>query len=144
METNDIVMSGLQLKKLLAKKVEPIMEECNLRPVELDILVFLYREKTIDTAKGIIERKHLSKAHISKSVDNLRRKEFIVVKEDEEDHRILRITLTDKSKVVVRKVSDVYEECKEIMQRGISSEDMAIVKKVIEKMNENINYELGE
>lgn len=41
METNDIVMSGVQLKKLIAKKVEPIIHEYQLRPVEMDILVFL-------------------------------------------------------------------------------------------------------
>ena len=65
METNEVVMSGLQLKKLLSRKVEPIMLDCDLRPVELDILVFLYSEKNIDTAKGISRKKHLSKAHVS-------------------------------------------------------------------------------
>ena len=63
METNDVVMSGIQLKKLIARKVEPIMQECDLRPVELDVLVFLHGEKSIDTATGIIQKKHLSKAH---------------------------------------------------------------------------------
>ena len=82
METNDIVMSGVQLKKLISKKAEPVMEEYDLRSVELDILVFLHNEKNVDTAKGIIERKHLSKAHISKSIDNLRTGEFIQITDD--------------------------------------------------------------
>lgn len=144
METDDIVMSGLQLKKLVAKKVEPIIKECDLRPVELDILVFLYREKNVDTAKGIIQKKHLSKAHISKSIDNLRSKGFIHISEDEDDHRILHISLTEASKKIIGEVINVYAECKAIMERNISREEMDVVKRVIKKINQNINEELGE
>lgn len=144
METNEVVMSGIQLKKLIEKKVEPIMQEYGLRPVELDILVFLHREKGIDTAKGIIQKKHLSKAHISKSIDNLRSKGYIDLSEDENDHRMIHIKLTDMSKEVVNKVIAVYVECKDIMQRGISPEELEVVKRVISKMNQNINRELGE
>lgn len=144
METNDVVMSGVQLKKLLAKKVEPIIHECDLRPVELDILVLLQREKSIDTAKGIIQKKHLSKAHISKSIDNLRTKGFIQLEEDISDHRILHIRLTERSQKIIEEVTQIYEECREIMQRGITKEELEVVKKVIAKMNHNINLELGE
>ncbi len=144
METNDVVMFGIQLKKLVARKVEPIMQEYNLRPVELDILVLLQKEKNVDTAKSIIERKHLSKAHISKSIENLRMGAFIQITEDDIDHRILRIRLTEKSNEVISKVNEIYAECREVMQKGISSVELEVVKKVILKMNENINYELGE
>lgn len=144
METNDLVQSGLQLKKLIGKKVEPIMEEYHLRPVELDILAFLSREKGIDTAKGIIQKKHLSKAHISKSIDNLRSQGFIQVKEDEKDHRVLHICLTEKSEEVIGKVTHVYEECRDIMQKNISADELEIVKSVIQKMMQNINQELDK
>lgn len=142
METNIMVTSGMQLKKMIEKKVKPVMEEYGLRPVELEILVFLSREHAIDTAKEIIQRTPFSKAHISKSLDNLRTKGFISLNEDEHDHRILHIHLAEKSEEAVKRVSRIYEECREIMQRGISQEDLEIVKKVILKMNENINREL--
>ena len=144
METNDFILSGMQLKKLIEKKVQPVIDEYDLRPVELDILVLLHREKNIDTAKAIVQRKHLSKAHISKSIDNLSEKGFIQVCEDEDDHRILHIQLTGKSQEVVKRMIAIYEECKEIMQTGISQEELEVVKNVVLKMNENINRELGE
>ena len=144
MVTSDVVMSGAQLKKLISRKVEPLMLEYDLRPVELDILVFLQKEKSVDTAKGIIEKKHLSKAHISKSIENLRAGGFIQIAEDENDRRILHINLTDKSNEVIRKVNEIYTQCKEIMERGISKEDLEILRKVIAQVNENINRELEE
>lgn len=144
METNDFILSGMQLKKLIEKKVQPVIDEYDLRPVELDILVLLHREKNIDTAKAIVQRKHLSKAHISKSIDNLSEKGFIQVCEDEDDHRILHIQLNGKSQEVVKRMIEIYEECKEIMQTGISQEELEVVKNVVLKMNENISRELGE
>lgn len=144
METNEIVLSGLQLKKLMMRKVEPIMKEYDLRPVELDLLFFLRKEKHVDTAKEIIEKKHLSKAHISKSIDNLCTKGFIKLTEDSNDRRIIHISLTDKSENVVLEVAEIYDECKTVMQKGISSDEMLIVKNVIEKIIKNINEELGE
>lgn len=144
METNEIVLLGLQLKKLMMRKVEPIMKEYDLRPVELDLLFFLRKEKHVDTAKEIIEKKHLSKAHISKSIDNLCTKGFIKLTEDSNDRRIIHISLTDKSENVVLEVAEIYDECKTVMQKGISSDEMLIVKNVIEKIIKNINEELGE
>ena len=144
MVTSDVVMSGAQLKKLISRKVEPLMQEYDLRPVELDILVFLQKEKSVDTAKGIIEKKHLSKAHISKSIENLRAGGFIQIAEDENDRRILHINLTDKSNEVIRKVNEIYAQCKEIMERGISKEDLETLRKVIAQVNEIINRDLQD
>ena len=144
METDEVVMSGLQLKKLLAKKSAPIMQEYDLRPVELDILVFLRQEKNVDTAKDIIARKHLSKAHISKSVENLRSGGFIQLAADETDHRVLRIHLTEKSDEVIGKMKEVYSECKEIMLKGLAVDELEILKRAIVKITDNINEELGE
>lgn len=144
METESIIMSGLQLKKLIAKKVEPLITEYDLRQVELDILVFLSREKERNTAKEIMHKKHLSKAHISKSIDNMRVRGFIKICEDKEDHRILHIILTKKSEEVVKKAEKIYESCRQIVQRNITAEELHIVNSVIEKMNYNINRELEE
>ncbi len=142
METDNIIMSGVQLKKLIAKKVEPLIEEYDLRTVELDILLFLSRQKGQNTAKEIMNKKHLSKSHISKSIDNMRVRGFIEVCEDEDDHRILHIILTKKSEEVIQKVGKIYENCREIVQEGIEEKEMEIVSAVIAKMSRNINREL--
>lgn len=65
METSEIVLSGMQLKKLIQHMEYPIMEKYELRPVELDILVFLYHSKG-NTAKEIM-KKSVFQRHISLS-----------------------------------------------------------------------------
>lgn len=144
METNEMAMPGMQIKKLFIKKYEPILEKFDLRPVEVDILVFLNRQRNCDTAKAIIQNMHLSKAHVSKSIDNLKSKELIILEEDEEDRRISHIYLTDKSNEVIDMATRACEECREIMQRGISSEELEVAKKILSKVIDNINLELDE
>ena len=144
METNDFITSGMLLKKLIDKKAEPIMDEYDLRPIELDILVLLYREKEIDTAKAIVQKKHFSKAHISKSIEHLNERGFIEIYEDGADHRILHIRLTEKSQDVIERMLIIYGECRNILQRSISGEELELVRKVVLKINENISRELDE
>ena len=65
---------GMKMRKLLDKKSEVFAQKYGVRNVELEILLFLYHSPCGDTAKDIVEEKNLSKAHISKSVDNYGRK----------------------------------------------------------------------
>ena len=44
MDVNDVVQPSVLIKKLLEKKIAPIMKEYDLRIVELDILFFLSRQ----------------------------------------------------------------------------------------------------
>ena len=104
----------MQLRKLITKYVEPIMKEYGLRPVELDILEFITREN-LTTAKEIMLRRHISKSHISKSLEHLLEKGLIRMTEDKKDHRIMRIELTAESYEVINRVNSVYEECRNIL-----------------------------
>lgn len=141
MDISEIVMPGIQLKKLFTKLYAPIMEKYSLRPVEIDIIMFLHKHD-IDTAKDIIQSNHLSKAHVSKSIDNLKAGGFIEIVEDANDRRVLHINLTDKAGEVIEMANEVFEECRKIMTRDISQEEMDTVNNVMKKVIDNINKEL--
>ena len=141
MDTSEIVMPGMQLKKLLAKLYAPIMEKYSLRPVEIDIIMFLHKHD-IDTAKDIIQSNHLSKAHVSKSIDNLKAGGFIEIVEDVNDRRVLHINLTDKAGEVIEMANEVFEECRKIMTRDISQEEINTVKSIMRRVIDNVNKEL--
>lgn len=142
METNEVIISGALLKKLIEKKSEPVIQKYGLRPVELDILLFLGKEGAGDTARDIMNRRHISKAHISKSVDNLKQGGFIRLSEDSSDHRVNHIEMTDLARDAVAEATAIYIECLRIMYSGISEEDHDVVKRVIRTITENINKEL--
>lgn len=139
----DFVSLGSKLKKMLEKKSEELMKLYDLRKIELDILFYLYREKESDIAKDIMKYMYISKAHISKSVENLRSRELIYLKEDDNDHRVYHLILTSKAHEIIKEFSLIHEECLEIIMSGISKEEKDTVNKVIKKVFKNINKELG-
>ncbi|MCD7929561.1 MAG: MarR family transcriptional regulator [Clostridiales bacterium] len=93
MDTTGIIASGTQLKKLISKKSEPAQHRYHLRPVELNILLLLHANPHIDTAKDIMNRLHVSKAHVSQSLDHLKSGGFISLLEDPQDRRVFHIQL---------------------------------------------------
>lgn len=141
MDAYDLIISGVQLRKLITKYVEPIMEEYGLRPIELDILEFITKEN-LTTAKEIMTRRHISKSHISKSLEHLLEKGLIRMTEDKKDHRIMRIELTTESYEVINRVNSAYEKCRSILLEGISDEQLHIFREVIHRMNNNVDGEL--
>lgn len=138
MDVNDVVQPSVLIKKLLEKKIAPIMKEYDLRIVELDILFFLSKDEHLYTAKEIMQKKHLSKAHISKSIDNLKKRNLIRISEDAQDHRILHIALDESAYKVVDKVMKVYTECLQTIHKGITEEEWETVHRVLHKMLQNI------
>lgn len=143
MEIDEMMLQGICLRKLLEKRMTPLMQEYGLRPVELDILFFLDMQKDVDTARELIRTRHLSKAHISKSVDNLRKSGFITLTEDGEDHRLMHIRCTDRAKEAAARVRSVYQQCQEIVMRGITEEEHSRLEAVPHKISRNVERELG-
>lgn len=142
-EEYEILTLGQLLKKLLEKRSLPIMEQYGLRKVELDILSFFaIQERQGDTAKDIMLTKHISKAHISKSVDNLKKRGYIVLEEDALDHRKIHISLTTEGTKVLEEFMKIRNECKEILFRHITQEEKEVLVQVLEKMQRNVAEKL--
>ena len=64
MDAYDLITSGVQLRKLITKYVEPIMKEYGLRPVELDILEFITRENLTTAKEIMLRRTHIQVTYI--------------------------------------------------------------------------------
>ena len=81
-----------------------------------------------------MEEKNLSKAHISKSVDNLRAKGFVVLTEDENDRRKRHIELTEKAVEAAKNMLEVHNECKEVVMRYVTDEEKELMNQIMQKM----------
>ena len=142
MDTEEVIISGIQVKKFVEHKSAAILEKYHVRSVELDILVFLYL-KGCDTRTDIMREKHLSKAHVSKSIDNLKNRGFVLLDEDNEDHRIEHIKLTKQALDIMQEVVETYDECRRILFNHITKEEESILKRVLEQMISNLNEALS-
>ena len=142
MRDSVINICGMKMRKLLDKKSEVLSQKYGVRNVELEILLFLYHSPCGDTAKDIVEEKNLSKAHISKSVDNLRAKGFVILTEDENDRRKRHIELTQKAEEAAKEMLEIHNECKRIIMRYVTEEEKEVMNRVMEKMLASLDEEL--
>lgn len=142
MRDSMISTCGMKMRKLLDKKSEVLAQKYGVRNVELEILLFLYHSPCGDTAKDIVEEKNLSKAHISKSVDNLRAKGFVILTEDKNDRRKRHIELTEKAVEAAKDMLEVHNECRRIVMRYVTDDEEAVMNQVMEKMIRSLDEEL--
>lgn len=140
----DTIIAGSQLKKLIEKQAVRLTLKYNLRPVELDIISFLYVSGNMDTAKDIMTSKRLSKAHISKSLDNLHSKGFIIPVDDKYDHRKVHIKLTESAKQAAKEAIAEKEKCRNAALRGLSADEIIFLQRVTDKILHNIDIELNK
>lgn len=135
----DPLVVGQQCKKLMEKQCAELMSHYQLRLVELDILHFLSRAGMNDTAKDIMQNMHISKAHISKSVENLRNKGYILLEEDARDHRCIHLNVTRKAEPLVEAFSESRKELLEKICAGVTEEERDCFFHVIGKVLSNLN-----
>lgn len=138
MTENSFVTLGVQVKKLIEKMSEDVAKKYDLRPVELDILIFLTEYGDADTAKDIMQKRHISKSHISKSIDNLSKKGFIYLNEDKDDKRKMHIELKPAAYEIIPQVKQIRQTCRDIIFQGIPEEKCDEIKEILKQISGNV------
>ena len=89
------------MKRLYEEQFEEICQKYQITQNEADILAFLANNPDYDTARDIVEIRMITKSYISKSVENLIKKGFLVRTLDKHDRRLIQLHLTDKSNPII-------------------------------------------
>lgn len=135
----DLLYMGHKMHRMLEHASQELMQASGLRHVELEILFYLSYSGKSDTARDISEAKHLSKAHISKSVDNLRRTGCITMTEDSSDRRCLHLALTEKGEKLAGSYEKVISSTVDRMMSGVTPEERAGMQRVLAKIRHNLD-----
>lgn len=122
-------------RKITFKSVEGY----GLTPSEIDILMFLFNNAPLDTAKDISKYKGISKALVCRSVDSLSKRGLITTVVDKEDRRIIHLALNDNASEIVDKLKMSKDIFSNKIVVGIKEEDMKVFTKVINSMLTNVN-----
>ena len=129
-------------KRLKDGKFEEVIKNNNLRKIDVEILFYLDRCGERDTAGNIAETGRFTKGHISQSTKRLSQMGYISSRKDENDLRISHLSLTEKSRAIINEMYHVRTETFEDAFKGVSEEELQIVKRVCEIVCNNISKEL--
>tara|TARA_Y100000591_G_scaffold288605_1_gene272960 strand:- start:73 stop:522 length:450 start_codon:yes stop_codon:yes gene_type:complete len=81
------------------------------------------------------------KTNITRIIDALEEKNLVVRVEDQIDHRIKRVVLTNAGKQLFHDVLPIMERTREEVRANISDYDIDIFNNVLSKILQNLNYE---
>ena len=105
----DIILQGGQFKKLLEEQSTELREKYNMKRAELEILYFLSKCGTHNTATDIYHQLMMNRGHISQAVDSLCRKNYLIAIPDKNDRRCIHYEIADFAKELVTEMTNRRE-----------------------------------
>lgn len=124
-----------EYRKISSKAIE----EYGFTPGEIDVLMFLFNNAPLDTAKDISKYKGISKALVCRSVDSLTKRGLISTVVDKKDRRIIHLVLNENSSPIIDKLQRSKDLFSTKLIKGINDEDLKVFTKVLNIMLDNVN-----
>lgn len=111
------------------------LEPLNLSGAEGDILFHLINGCNNHQQEKLAERLDIGKAAVSRAVDSLEAKGFVIRTRDLVDKRAYCLTLTEKACSVGSDVTGIYERFYSLVSSGISDEDLYNIKVFLSRVD---------
>ena len=138
----ELLIMGQQFKRLYEKCYDQLMNEYDLKKIDIDVLYFLSHSGEYDTAKDISNFIYVSKANVSNSIESLHSKHLIELVPDPSDRRYVHIKITKQGQPVANRIALIKEKVNSILFRGVSAEEKRLMIELTNKIVCNINDEL--
>jgi len=122
------------LKKTYENSFRDVINKTGLTQNEIDILLFLRNNPSMDTAKEISECRAISKSLVSKSVANLLSRGLINVVSDQSDRRIYRLKMTAEAAILVEELHQIQERFKQKITDDLTKEEIAVLSDLLGKI----------
>jgi DNA-binding MarR family transcriptional regulator len=142
-EQLEVVLKGNDFKHLIDTQFEKIKKQHNLKKVEIEVLFFLSRCGSENTPTDISKRLNLNRGHVSQAIDVLLNRGYIASVPDAQDRRCMHYLVTPDAEPVIDEIADVRNEMDAQILKGITDEELAVYKKISDKMLQNIRDLMG-
>ena len=107
--------------------------------LEADVLLFLYNNPELDTAKDIASYRMLAKSGISATVVSLMGHGLLTSFGDKSDRRVIHLKLTDRSLPIAAALKEAQERFICHVNEGITPEEKKAFSDVLKKMADNLS-----
>ena len=135
----DTLLYGMQFRRLLEKKMQPLETQYGLQRIDIQILLYLKHAGGQNTSKDIMQLNMFTRGHISQSLGRLQKNGYIGMVQDQDDRRCTHNYLTEDAAPVIRKIERISRKIREIVLEGVTEEEQRALGSAAEKMNRNIN-----
>lgn len=134
----DALLYGMQFRRLLESKMEPLEREYGLLKIDLQLLYYLSQEEEHNTSSDMMAMHMFTRGHISQALTRLQRGGYIRMEQDLQDRRCIHNLLTDKARTLNERTERIYEEVHAIVMKGVTNEELEVLRSVAGKIGQNI------
>lgn len=126
-----------EIRKVYSAKLKIEYNGQFFSPSEINILIMLANNKSIETCGQLNLLMRVSKGLISRSISSLADKGLVRTWESEKDKRSRQIAVTEKAVPVIEKINAGIREINEIIFSDISNEEIEQMCETMEKIISN-------
>jgi len=134
----DLKKTNKKIMKLLSNRYKYM--KLNITPNQSKVLMYIYENNNI-TSNDIGKWVHVNKSTLSKMLNNLERNGYIIRESSKVDTRKKNIELTSKALKIVKILESDAKKVSELLMIGIKKDEYDTFKRVLEKVEMNIERE---
>lgn len=141
---SEIWEGQILLKKTYTKCVNLVCKKYELTRIEFDIIMFLANNHEFDTAADIINKKHISKSHVSTAVNSMVNKGLITRTYTKDNRKSVHLIINDSACDIIREGKRAQKKYVKILFEGLSDDDKKYIIKLFKKIIQNAYSYLEE
>lgn len=131
-----IIKSTRRVRDQYDAAISRAAHQCGITRPEADVLLFLYNNPTLNTARDIVYYRGFSKAYVSKAVDPLIRQGMIDMTTDPSDRRRQLLSISGGAEIA-EKLRASQAEFMRVITEGIPQSELDCFMAVNEAMCKN-------
>lgn len=136
--TNDFLTLTHDFDRYYGQVIGQVALRYQLSKVEVDVLLFLNNNPGHNTARDIVEYRHIAKSYVSKAVELLVQKGFLSTESDPMDRRITHLKIQPSSYAAIQEAHQAQHMILAAIRTGITDQEQLVMETVIHKIKENL------
>ena len=125
------------MRSLYSAQLDAVGREFGLARVELDILLFLANNPQFDTATDIVERRCISKAHVSQSVKSLEQRGYLERRYAGDNRRTIHLHLLECAQAAVDAGRQAQTRCFASLLEGFGEDEVEQLRSFLGRISDN-------
>ena len=121
----------------------PLLRKYQLTQAEIDVLMFLSNNPDFDTATDIVNRRGLTKSHVSIAVEHLVGRGYLNRVCDPENRKRIHLTVSSDASEIVQRGRAVQDTYMKTILHDVSEEDRQRFLRMVDQINDNIHVAMS-
>ena len=131
---SQLLRASRQFKRYYERQFTPLLRRERLTMREVHVLLFLVNNPDRDTARDVVELRGLPKSQVSGAVDLLAERGLLLRQPDQEDRRVVHLTLTEAGADLGREARKIQNACVQDMLSPLTAAESAQFQLLLEKI----------